>query len=223
MLKFVRRLNTVPPPRDSWSGWLREEASNAAEIAIAWGRTAAAVVQLGCTIYVARLYVVDATLCVGPSMDPTCEPYVNALLPARSPLPSLSLTHALLSLSLSYCSRSRGHVFITDHFTKLWRRARPGEVVICRSPTDPAKTVCKRVIAVGPDCIEARDKWGGRKTYNVPEGHVWLEGDNPLNSTDSRTYGAVPEALIISRAVLTAWPPDRWGGVPPRPAGTRPE
>ena len=99
--RHLRRLYTVPPPRDAWSGWLREEASNAAEIAIAWGRTAAAVVQLGCTIYVARLYVVDATLCVGPSMDPTCEPYVNALLPARSPLPSLSLTHALLSLSLS--------------------------------------------------------------------------------------------------------------------------
>jgi len=98
--RLLRRHYSVPPPRDAWSGWLREEASNAAEIAIAWGRTAAAVVQLGCTIYVARLYVVDATLCVGPSMDPTCEPYVNALLPARSPLPSLSLTHALLSLSL---------------------------------------------------------------------------------------------------------------------------
>ena len=130
----------------------------------------------------------------------------------------------LLSLFLSpsrACAIRRGHVFITDHFTKLWRRPRPGEVVICRSPTDADKTVCKRVICVGPDCIEAGDKWGGQKTYDIPEGHVWLEGDNPANSTDSRTYGAVPEALIISRAVLTAWPPGRLGRIPPRPQRER--
>jgi type IV secretory pathway protease TraF len=30
----------------------------------------------------------------------------------------------------------------------------------------------------------------------VPPGQVWLEGDNPFNSTDSRTYGPVPLALV---------------------------
>ena len=58
---------------DAWSR-MRRGMDEAMEIASAWGRTAGAVVQFGCTVYVMRLYVVDATLCVGPSMDPTCEP-----------------------------------------------------------------------------------------------------------------------------------------------------
>lgn len=33
----------------------------------------------------------------------------------------------------------------------------------------------------------------------VPKGHVWLQGDNTLNSTDSRLYGSVPYNLLQGR------------------------
>ncbi|XP_041365569.1 mitochondrial inner membrane protease subunit 1-like [Gigantopelta aegis] len=47
----------------------------------------------------------------------------------------------------------------------------------------------------------------------VPRGHVWLEGDNKDNSTDSRTYGPVPYALLRSRVFFKIWPPKDIGTV----------
>jgi len=35
---------------------------------------------------------------------------------------------------------------------------------------------------------------------------VWLEGDNPENSTDSRTYGPVPQAMIRGKVFFKVWP-----------------
>lgn len=44
------------------------------------------------------------------------------------------------------------------------------------------------------------------KTIVVPRGHIWVEGDNLENSSDSRYYGPIPQGLIKSRAVLRVWP-----------------
>ena len=35
----------------------------------------------------------------------------------------------------------------------------------------------------------------------VPKGHVWLQGDNPSKSLDSRNYGPVPLSLVSRRAM----------------------
>lgn len=45
-----------------------------------------------------------------------------------------------------------------------------------------------------------------KKVVIVPKGHVWIEGDNVENSSDSRYYGPIPQGLIKSRAVLRLWP-----------------
>jgi signal peptidase I len=42
--------------------------------------------------------------------------------------------------------------------------------------------------------------------YTVPPNHVWLEGDNPLQSTDSRHYGPVSVMSLRGRVVLRLWP-----------------
>jgi len=35
---------------------------------------------------------------------------------------------------------------------------------------------------------------------------LWLEGDNPFGSTDSRDLGAVPTDAVVGRVLLRLWP-----------------
>jgi len=44
-------------------------------------------------------------------------------------------------------------------------------------------------------------------------GDLWLEGDNPGGSTDSRQFGAVSRSALRGRVVVRLWP--RPGRIPP--------
>ena len=44
------------------------------------------------------------------------------------------------------------------------------------------------------------------RTVVVPKGHVWVEGDNPPFSKDSRHYGPLPKEWLRGRIISRIWP-----------------
>lgn len=66
----------------------------------------------------------------------------------------------------------------------------------------------------------SQDDQGGQFTVKVPKGYVWVMGDHRQNSRDSRYnqsdrhHGMVPVDDVVGRAVVKAWPINRWGTLP---------
>jgi signal peptidase I len=47
----------------------------------------------------------------------------------------------------------------------------------------------------------------------IPEGQLWMMGDNRNESSDSRVFGPIDEETVIGEAVVRIWPLDRIGGL----------
>jgi signal peptidase I len=89
-----------------------------------------------------------------------------------------------------------------------------GDVVVVEHP-DRIGTVCKRVMGLPGDIVtkpsrrrrtRGLQRRNSSSVYVIPDGHIWIEGDNPWNSSDSRNYGSIPAAMIVGRVLLRVWP-----------------
>lgn len=91
-----------------------------------------------------------------------------------------------------------GDVLITEAVTPRLQRLRKGDIVVATKPTNRRVSILKRIVGMAGDEVDGAI---------VPPGHVWLQGDNSAQSTDSRHYGAVPLSLVRAKAWCRIWPP----------------
>jgi signal peptidase I len=75
---------------------------------------------------------------------------------------------------------------------------RVGDVVLAPDPRDEGRELVKRVVSI--------DAFG-----------VTVRGDNPVASTDARTFGAIRADRVRWRVMLRYWPLDRAGVIPAAP------
>lgn len=113
-----------------------------------------------------------------------------------------------------------------------------GDIVVFSDPQIPSRTLIKRIIALEGQTIDLRDGkvyvdgvqlvepyTDGRPSYPlntvanvhieypyvVPQGTVWVMGDNRTNSSDSRYFGPVEEDTVFGKAFAIYWPLDSIG------------
>ena len=92
---------------------------------------------------------------------------------------------------------------------------RRGDLVVFRAPDQGTRAYVKRVIGLPGDRVADR----AGTLLEVPEGHLWMRGDNVEHSRDSRFFGAVPFENLIGLVTYRYWPPSHVGLLPALPDG----
>jgi len=145
-------------------------------------------------------------------------------IPSESMVPTLLVGDRVLVNKVSYKLHEvhRGDVVV---FTRPEQLENPGG----NEPED----LIKRVVAVGGDTVVARDGvlyvnnqpmtepyvQPGAGTFRldeavtIPEGQVFVMGDNRENSQDSRYFGPISTDTIIGRAFVRMFPFNRFGSL----------
>lgn len=146
------------------------------------------------------------------------QPYV---VPTGSMLPTIQL----------------GDQVLANKFIYRFHGPQKGDIVVFDNPMpEPGEeTLIKRVIAIGGQTVDVK---GGKVMVNgtaldeyytygqpseklpnsriqfpvyIPQGYIWLMGDNRTSSQDSRYFGPVAVSAVHGQAFFTYWPLSRFG------------
>lgn len=102
-----------------------------------------------------------------------------------------------------------------------------GDIIVFHFPMDPEQELIKRVMGLPGDTIHVQN---GQVSVNgqvlsepyiaaapaysgewtVPEGQLFVLGDNRNDSSDSHSWGYLPLEKVVGKAIVIYWPPPFW-------------
>ncbi len=131
-----------------------------------------------------------------------------------------------------------GDYILTSKITYKFRKIKRGDVIILKSPKNPEIEFIKRIVGLPGDRIMVKDgylyvngqrweepyanhptnTWEGGflregEEFIVPEGYVFVLGDNRPRSSDSREFGPIPIQDIIGVVFYRYFPPNKMGPI----------
>ena len=130
-----------------------------------------------------------------------------------------------------------GDMIFAEKISYHFDEPEQGDIVVFSDPQIPSRILVKRVIATEGQTVDLEDgvvyvdgvaqhepyvlgesyplstasNVSISYPYTIPEGSLWVMGDNRENSSDSRYFGPVKNSTVFGKALVVYWPLDRIG------------
>ena len=121
-----------------------------------------------------------------------------------------------------------GNIILVNKLAYTFGDMQIGDVVIFHAPNNRSEDFIKRLIGKPGDFVEVRNGQvfvnsvqldepyiAAAPDYNgawmVPEGMIFVLGDNRNQSSDSHVWGFVPIEDVVGKALVIYWPPSMIG------------